>query len=73
MLALAALPLFASVGAGIDFSRASSARAAMQSALDATALLLAKEAKNIEAAQLSTNANSYFKANFQIAIHNLRF
>ena len=65
MLALAALPLFASVGAGIDFGRASSARAAMQSALDATALLLAKDAKNVEATQLSTNAGNYFNANIQ--------
>lgn len=67
MLALAALPLFASVGASIDFGRASSARIAMQSALDAAALLIAKEAKNVEPSQLSTNAGVYFNANFQNA------
>src|SRR5262245_43035295 len=49
MLALAALPLFGFVGAGIDFSRAASARTAMQSALDAAALMMAKEAKNVDA------------------------
>ena len=34
MLALAALPLLSFVGAAIDFSRAASARTAMQPALD---------------------------------------
>ena len=38
MLALAALPLLGFVGAAIDFSRAASARTAMQSALDAGAV-----------------------------------
>ena len=44
MLALAALPLFGFVGAAVDYSRAASARTAMQAALDATALMLSKEA-----------------------------
>jgi Flp pilus assembly protein TadG len=65
MLALAALPLFASVGASIDFGRAASARAGMQAALDATALLMAKDAKVADATQLATNASDYFNANFQ--------
>ena len=43
MLALAALPLFGFVGAAVDYSRAASARTAMQAALDATALMLSKE------------------------------
>ena len=37
MMALAALPLFGFVGAAIDFSRAASARTAMQATLDASA------------------------------------
>ena len=65
MLALAALPLFASVGASVDFGRAASARAGMQAALDATALLMAKDAKVADATQLTTNATNYFNANFQ--------
>jgi hypothetical protein len=65
MLAFAALPLFAFVGAGIDYGRASTARAAMQSAVDASALLMAKDAKNADAVQLAGNADSYFRANFQ--------
>ena len=44
MLALAALPLFGFVGAAVDFSRAATVRTAMQTALDATALALSKEA-----------------------------
>jgi len=65
MLALAALPLFASVGASIDFGRAASARAAMQAAADATALLMAKDAKVVDDSQMATNATNYFNANFQ--------
>jgi len=65
MLALAALPLFGFVGASIDFSRASAARTAMQGALDAAALMMAKDAKNVDAAQLTANATTYFNANFQ--------
>ncbi len=65
MLALAALPLFGFVGAGIDFSRASAARTSMQAALDAAALMMAKDAKNVDSAQLTANAATYFNANFQ--------
>jgi hypothetical protein len=65
MLALAALPLFASVGASIDFGRAASARAAMQAAVDATALMIAKDANVIDATQMAAKAAGYFSANFQ--------
>ena len=65
MLALAALPLMSAVGAAIDFGRASSARLAMQSALDAAMIMMAKDAKNVDAAQLNATALQYFNANFQ--------
>jgi hypothetical protein len=65
LLALAALPLFASVGASIDFGRAASARAGMQAAVDASALMMAKDAKVADGTQLAANARSYFDANFQ--------
>lgn len=65
MLALAALPLFASVGASVDFGRAASAKSAMQAALDAAVLMIAKDAKNVDATQLTQNATQYFNANFQ--------
>jgi Flp pilus assembly protein TadG len=60
LLALLALPLLGSVGAAVDFSRASSARAAMQGALDATALMLARQSPNPNTGQ----GQSYFEALF---------
>jgi len=65
MLALAALPLFASVGASIDFGRAASARASLQGAVDAAALKLAKDAKNADVTQLNAAASDYVNANIQ--------
>src|SRR3990170_2992207 len=44
MMALLALPLMGTVGAAIDYSRANATRAAMQGALDSTALSLVKQA-----------------------------
>ena len=67
MLALAALPLFASVGASIDFGRAASARAGMQGAVDTAALMMAKDAKVADPTQLATTASNYVNANFQNA------
>jgi hypothetical protein len=67
LLALAALPLFGAVGAAVDYSRAASARTEMQAALDASALLMAKDAKNADDAQLTANAGNYFNASFQNA------
>jgi Flp pilus assembly protein TadG len=64
MLALAALPLFGFVGAAVDFSRAASVRTAMQAALDATALMLSKDAANLSVAELGEKANSQFTALF---------
>ena len=52
MLALAALPMFGLVGAAVDYSRAASARTAMQAALDATALMLSKDAQTISSGDL---------------------
>ncbi len=65
MLALLALPLFASGGASIDFGRAASARAEMQAALDASVLMMAKDAKVADGTQLNANARDYFNSNFQ--------
>src|SRR5690348_10934662 len=64
MLALAALPLFGMVGAAIDFSRGAATRTAMQSALDATALMLSKDAQTLDPADLITKADTDFKAMF---------
>jgi Flp pilus assembly protein TadG len=62
--AFASLPIIGFVGAAIDYSRANSVKAAMQTALDATALMLAKEAATDTEDQLKENAKKYFKALF---------
>ena len=58
MLALAAIPIMGFVGAAIDFSRAASVRTAMQTALDATALMLSKEAQGMAPADLEQKASN---------------
>ncbi len=62
--AFASLPIIGFVGAAVDYSRANSVKAAMQTALDATALMLSKEAASDTEDQLKTNATKYFKALF---------
>ena len=62
--ALASLPIVGTVGFAVDYSHANSVKAAMQAALDSTALILSKEASTDTSGQLQTNATSYFKALF---------
>ena len=62
--AFATLPIIAFVGFAVDYSRANSVKAAMQAALDSTALMLSKEASTDTATQLQTNAQNYFLALF---------
>jgi Flp pilus assembly protein TadG len=62
--AFASLPIIGFVGAAVDYSRANSVKAAMQTALDSTALMLAKEAATDTEDQLKTNATKYFNALF---------
>src|SRR5262245_31345207 len=62
--AIATIPLVGFVGAAMDYSRANSAKAAMQVALDSSALMLAKEAYSLTTAQLDTKATDYFKSLF---------
>src|SRR3989442_1123637 len=64
LLALGVIPLFGSVGAAVDYSRANAARAGMQGALDAAAIILSKEAQLLSASQLTQKAKDYFNANF---------
>jgi Flp pilus assembly protein TadG len=69
----AVLPTFAvgllvvvgAVGAAIDYGRAAATRTAMQSALDATALMLSKEAETLPPETINAKANAYFAAEFQ--------
>jgi Flp pilus assembly protein TadG len=61
---LAALPVVGIVGFAVDYSHANSVKAAMQAALDSTALMLAKDAATVSDSTLQTNALNYFKALF---------
>jgi Flp pilus assembly protein TadG len=62
--ALATLPIIATVGFAVDYSRANAVKAAMQAALDTTALMISKEATTDTNTQLQTNAQKYFLALF---------
>jgi len=64
IFALALIPLLAFVGLAIDYSRANSLKAAMQTALDSTALMISKTAANLSATQIQDTAKSYFLAEF---------
>jgi Flp pilus assembly protein TadG len=61
---LCLIPIAGMVGAAIDYSRANSVKAAMQSALDASALMLSKDAATLKQSELRRKANEYFKAEF---------
>lgn len=63
IFAIALLPLLGFVGAAVDYSRASRARSAIQTALDSTALMVAKDLTGgkIDATNVQSAANTYFK------------
>jgi Flp pilus assembly protein TadG len=67
IFALASLPIVGMMGAAIDYSRANAVKADLQSALDATALMVSKSAPTMTATELQTAANSYFNALFTSA------
>ena len=65
IFAAAAVPILGAVGAAYDYSHANAVKAAMQAALDSTALMLSKEAAGLsDGANMSTNAKRYFTALF---------
>ena len=64
IFAFTLVPVIASVGAAVDYSRANSVKADMQAALDATALMLSKNVATYTVDQLQANAAAYFKAMF---------
>jgi Flp pilus assembly protein TadG len=63
-LALSLIPLMGVTGAAIDYSRANSAKVAMQAALDATGLMLSKNANTMTADALGASAQTIFMAQF---------
>jgi Flp pilus assembly protein TadG len=64
MFALGLVPLIGFVGAAVDYSRGNAARTAMQAALDATALMLSRDAATMTPDQVSAKAISFFTAQF---------
>jgi Flp pilus assembly protein TadG len=61
---LATLPIIGGVGAAIDFGHAHAVKSAMQSALDATALMISRDAPGLNDSDLQTKVRSYFNAMF---------
>lgn len=61
---LAVLPIVLAVGAAVDYSRANSVQTSLQTALDATALMLSRNAASLSSTDLQSKADSYFKAMF---------
>src|SRR3954453_11664373 len=64
IFALALVPMIGLAGAAIDYSRASAARTAMQASLDATTLMIAKDAQLIPSDQVGPRATQLFNAGF---------
>ena len=56
MFAMSLIPLVGLVGAAVDYSRANSAKVAMQAALDSATLMLSKEANGLNQDQLQQKA-----------------
>jgi Flp pilus assembly protein TadG len=64
LMAVVAVPLMASVGIAVDYSRINAARTAFQVALDATALMMSKNAATETDAQRQTEATNTFNSLF---------
>jgi Flp pilus assembly protein TadG len=64
LFALALVPMLGFIGAAVDFSRANSVKAAMQAALDSTALMLSKDAAKLDDAGRQAKAEAYFLSMF---------
>ena len=62
MFALAIIPVIGLTGVAVDYSRANSVRTSVQSALDATALAMAKSAPTLTESELQTKSSNYFNA-----------
>jgi Flp pilus assembly protein TadG len=64
IFALAIVPIIGLAGAAVDYSRAAAARSAMSAALDATGLMLSKDAATMTPGQVSAKATDIFNAEF---------
>ena len=65
IFAAAAVPVLGAVGAAYDYSHANAVKAAMQAALDSTALMLSKQTSGLsDGADMSSDAKKFFTALF---------
>jgi Flp pilus assembly protein TadG len=64
IFSLALMPIMMALGTAIDYARAANARASLQNALDATVLLLGKEAPMLTDTELNQKATLYFSRMF---------
>ncbi|MEA2879546.1 MAG: hypothetical protein QOF14_4742 [Hyphomicrobiales bacterium] len=62
IFAVALIPVFGGVGVAVDYSRANNARTALQAALDVTALMISREALDLQSGQVQKKAKTYFNA-----------
>jgi Flp pilus assembly protein TadG len=67
IFALAIIPILGLVGMAVDYTRGNSMKAAVQAALDATALAMARTAPSLTAEQLQQQSNDIFFAQFNRA------
>src|SRR6185312_16090913 len=71
LMAVALIPLVGFVGAAVDYTPANAARAAFQTALDSTALMLSKTAANQTPDEIQASALSILKALFTREASNI--
>ena len=64
IFAVALVPIMSGIGAAVDFSQAGSVKAALQSALDAAALNVVKDAGTLSHAALTSRAREVFTSSF---------
>lgn len=65
LFALALVPMLGLIGMAMDYTRAVRVKASMHAAVDATALMMAREASKLTPEQLQAKATAYFTANFK--------
>jgi uncharacterized protein YegL len=61
---LALVPIMGFIGTAVDYSRGNAVKVAIQAALDATGLMLSKNATGLTPEQMTEKANNHFKALF---------
>jgi Flp pilus assembly protein TadG len=67
VFALALVPIFGFGAAALDYSRSSDVKTKLQKAVDATALLVGKDAPKLSESQLKARAEAVFRAEFTVA------